>query len=782
MKYYRVMGRRRKRKLFGIKIKPETVQSITAVVLFMLGVLVVISFSGQGAFLRALNTYLVDRIGLGVLFLPFVFIASGLVMLRIDWAWSKPNVLLGTLLLMGGTMGITKAGAIGDSFFANLAELISPLGSYVVFGTMLLIGILIISQFSLHELIQMISEYLKRRAERAADQAATATNEKSAFFNEKELATGRGFYIPKLGFPFGKSSDKSTEAGFKVNDNTSTITADEAGTAVLGAAGNVIGSAAVAVTAGAAAGTSIIGATTGVTQAADTKSGTNAITPNSQDAVTLTSDTTTHNTVPIVWEYPPLTLLSNKGGGEADRGDVKSNAAIIEQTLDSFGIRGAKVVEVNYGPSVTQYGLEITRGTKLSKITGLSTDLALALAAPTGQIRIEAPIAGRSLVGIEVPNMSAQYVTLRQMLSSPTMKSMKSKLAVALGIGVSGKPIITDISRMPHMLIAGATGSGKSVAINTFLCSILFRASPSEVKLILVDPKRVELTGYNDIPHLLTPVIVEPSKVVSALKWATVEMENRYKKLAEVGVKNIDGYNELAGFAAMPAILIVIDEMADVMMFAPGDVEECVTRLAQMARAVGIHLVLATQRPSVDVITGLIKANIPSRIAFQVSSMSDSRVILDMPGAEKLLGKGDMLFIPPDQAKPSRIQGTFVSDAEARALVDFIKAQGAKPEYEEDITTKYPSNTLKGGSGSGGMGGEADDRDEYFDEAVKLISQHDKASSSLIQRRLSVGYARAARILDQLEQAGLVSQQDGSKPRDVNVEKIREYLSRASDA
>lgn len=754
------MGRRRKKKLFDVKIKPETVQSITAVVLFMLGVLVVISFSGQGAILQTLNAYLIQKIGLGVLFLPFVFIASGLVMLRIDWAWSKPNVLLGTLLLMAGTMGLVKAGAVGESFFANLATLISPMGSFVFFGTLLVVGVLIISQFSLHELIQMISGYMQRRAERAADKSAAT--ETPGLFNQDELSTGRGFQIPKLGFPFGKSSNKSGDAGFKVNDNAATIAADEAGTAVVAA-----GSSASSITGD---------------SKADPNQNPNQNTPTAQNPAaeaTLTSDTSTQNTIPIVWEYPPLTLLSNKGGGEADRGDVKSNAAIIEQTLDSFGIR-AKVVEVNYGPSVTQYGLEITRGTKLSKITGLATDLALALAAPTGQIRIEAPIAGRSLVGIEVPNMSAQYVTLRQMLSSPTMKSMKSKLAVALGIGVSGKPIITDISKMPHMLIAGATGSGKSVAINTFLCSILFRASPSEVKLILVDPKRVELTGYNDIPHLLTPVIVEPSKVVSALKWATVEMENRYKKLAEVGVKNIDGYNELAGFAAMPAILIVIDEMADVMMFAPGDVEECITRLAQMARAVGIHLVLATQRPSVDVITGLIKANIPSRVAFQVSSMSDSRVILDMPGAEKLLGKGDMLFIPPDQAKPSRIQGTFVSDAEAKALVDFIKDQGAKPEYEEDITTKYSSNTLKGGSGVGGGGESGEDRDGYFDEAVKLISQHDKASSSLIQRRLSVGYARAARILDQLEEAGLVSQQDGSKPRDVNMEKLREYLSGAA--
>jgi S-DNA-T family DNA segregation ATPase FtsK/SpoIIIE len=436
------------------------------------------------------------------------------------------------------------------------------------------------------------------------------------------------------------------------------------------------------------------------------------------------------------------------------------------------------VSEVNYGPSVTQYALEITRGTKLSKITTLATDLALALAAPTGQIRIEAPIAGRSLVGIEVPNHAAQYVTLRTMLSSEQMKKHKSKLAVALGIDVAGNPVIADIAKMPHVLIAGSTGSGKSVAVNTFLCSILFRASPAEVKFILVDPKRVELTGYNNIPHLLAPVIVEPNKVVSALKWATVEMDNRYKQLAEVGVKNIDAYNELAGFAAMPSIVIVIDELADIMLFAPAEVEESITRIAQMARAVGIHLVLATQRPSVDVLTGLIKANIPTRIAFNVSSMMDSRVIIDSPGAEKLLGRGDMLFVPPDQAKPTRVQGTYVSDAESHNLIDFIKAQGQAPDYQEEITNKYKGNTIKGGS----SGTNSEDRDDLFVEAVKLFSQYDKASSSLIQRRLSVGYARAARILDQMYEAGLVGPAEGSKPREVNTGKVREYLTSSAMA
>ncbi|MPM91505.1 DNA translocase SpoIIIE [bioreactor metagenome] len=352
------------------------------------------------------------------------------------------------------------------------------------------------------------------------------------------------------------------------------------------------------------------------------------------------------------------------------------------------------------------------------------------------------------------------------------MKKYPSKLAVALGIDVSGQPVVVDIADMPHVLIAGSTGSGKSVCVNSFLCSILFRATPEEVKFILVDPKRVELTGYNDIPHLLTPVIVEPNKVVSALKWACQLMDQRYKMLAEVGVRNIHDYNELSGLATMPNIVIVIDELADVMLFAPAEVEESVTRLAQMARAVGIHLVLATQRPSVDVLTGLIKANVPTRIAFNVASVTDSRVILDTPGAEKLLGRGDMLYQAPDKAKPVRVQGTFVSSQETKSLIDFIKAEGQKPQYEEEIVTKFQSTKVTGGS-AGEAGGDVDGK---FVEAVRLFARADKASSSLIQRRLSVGYARAARILDQMYEAGLVGPPDSSKPRDINTTKMNEFL------
>lgn len=471
-----------------------------------------------------------------------------------------------------------------------------------------------------------------------------------------------------------------------------------------------------------------------------------------------------------IWRYPSLDLLGDVETGKAERGDVRGNAATIEETLKSFGIT-AKVTEVNLGPAVTQYALEVALGTKLSKITALERDLALALSAPTGTIRIEAPIPGRNLVGIEMPNRSPEFVTLRKVLESEEMQSNKSKLAVALGLDVSGRPIIANIGKMPHVLIAGQTGSGKSVCINTFLASILFRAAPTEVKLILVDPKRVELTGYNNIPHLLTPVIVEPEKVVKALRWVMAEMDRRYKQFADAGARNIESYNEMSGFQALPYIVVVIDELADIMLFSPVEVEDAITRIAQMSRATGIHMVLATQRPSVDVITGLIKANVPSRIAFAVSSQIDSRVILDTQGAEKLLGKGDMLYLPPEQAKPMRIQGAFVNDKEINELVGFIKNQGIAPQYTEEVTTQAKAGTIH----IDGFDGEIDDN---YKKAVELVCQYDKASSSLLQRRLSVGYARAARIMDQLEATGVVSPSDGtSKPREVLIKDAEKFLA-----
>ncbi len=470
------------------------------------------------------------------------------------------------------------------------------------------------------------------------------------------------------------------------------------------------------------------------------------------------------------WEYPPLNILSDTTGQKADRGDVKRTASTIEKTLQSFSI-DARVTEVNLGPAVTQYALELSLGTKVSKITSLSNDLALATEAPTGQIRIEAPIPGRSLVGIEIPNKSLEIVPLRAMLASSVMQKNRSKLTVSLGLDVSGTPMVADLAKMPHALIAGTTGSGKSVALNSFIASLLFRASPNEVKMIMIDPKRVEMIIYNGIPHLLTPVIVEVDKILSSLKWALAEMDRRYKIFAERGVRNIDSYNEASGFQALPYIVILIDELADLMSYAPVEVEDSIARLAQMARATGIHLVVATQRPSVDVITGLIKANIPCRIAFNVSSMTDSRVILDTPGAEKLLGRGDMLYVPPDQAKPTRIQGTFIAEKDIKKIVDFLKEKNPVVNYTEEVT-QQPIVLKKGGASV-----SADGSDSFLDEAIRVICQYDKASASLLQRKLSIGYSRAARILDQLEEMGVVGHAEGSKPRDVLVKNADEFIA-----
>ncbi len=468
-----------------------------------------------------------------------------------------------------------------------------------------------------------------------------------------------------------------------------------------------------------------------------------------------------------MWEYPSIDLFDNTPGAKADRGDIRKNAQTIEQTLDSFGIT-ARVAEINDSPSVTQYALEVALGTKLAKIMSLSNDLAMALAAPGGMIRVEAPIPGRALVGIEVPNRSLEVVPIRRMLESEAMKNAKNKITVPLGLDVAGNPKVADIAKMPHVLIAGQTGSGKSVCVNSWITSILFRASPDEVRMIMVDPKRVELTPYNGIPHLLIPVIVEPEKVISALKWAVGEMERRYKTFTEVGAKNIEAYNNLSGFQSMPYIVIFIDELAEIMLFSPSEVEDNICRLAQMARAVGIHLVLATQRPSVNVITGLIKANIPTRMSFAVASVTDSRVILDSPGAEKLLGRGDMLYMPPELAKPVRVQGCYVSDKEINGLIDYLKVQKTT-EYDEQILNQPVNGGRSSAKNAPSNGASLEEKDPMFDDAVKLVQDLGKASSSLMQRRLKLGYARAARVLDQLEQAGIVGPANGAKPREILI-------------
>lgn len=466
------------------------------------------------------------------------------------------------------------------------------------------------------------------------------------------------------------------------------------------------------------------------------------------------------------WKFPPLSLLETTTS-KPDAGNIQGNADIIQKTLANFTVK-VSMGEVNVGPTVTQYTLKPDEGVKLNKITNLDRDLALALAAHP--VRIEAPIPGKSLVGVEIPNKASALVRLRAIMESEAFEKRRSNLAVVLGLDVSGHPQIADITKMPHLLIAGSTGSGKSVCINALLLSLLYQNTPSQLKLILVDPKRVELSPYNSIPHLLSPVIVEPEKTVSALKWAVVEMERRYKTLQDAGKRNIGEYNAARGKEGLSYIVIVIDELADLMAVASNEVEGLIVRLSQMARAVGIHLVLATQRPSVDVITGLIKANITTRIAFSVASQVDSRTILDQSGAEKLLGMGDMLFISADTPKPKRIQGAFVSEKEVKGITDFVKSQG-QPEYNEEILAQ-PSK------GSSDLGAPDD---EMFIDAADCVVRAGKASASLLQRRLRIGYARAARLLDLLEERGIIGPADGARPRDVLISDISEILDETDE-
>jgi len=695
----------KRKQAFKLKLPKETIYTLSSTGLILIGALVMVSLSRQSPFLELIFNFFSSLFGWGIFLLPFIFLSAGLMLTRLKWRITKPNVFVGSLVLLVSAISLTQAGTIGAQIWQSLVALIYSSGAFLVLAAGVFISFVIIFETSLEDILLN----LQKLQQKLKDIKINLQTKKQPLFKPDKP----GFTVKGLGAEEEAALDRAKAPPSKP----------------------------------------------GVPRSPKGKLTPAPIVsniPGSQQKM---------------WHYPPLSLLSDTSGGKADRGDVKQSADIIEKTLESFGIK-ARVAEVNYGPAVTQYAVDIAKGTKLSKITSLQNDLALALAAPQGQIRIEAPIPGRSLVGLEVPNKSLEIVLLKKMLSSKGLKEEKSKLAFALGLNVAGDSVIADIDKMPHVLIAGATGSGKSVCINSIITTILFRASPQEVKFILVDPKRVELTIYNDIPHLLTPVIIEPEKVVSALKWAISEMERRYKLFAEVGVRNIAGYNELSGFQALPYLMVIIDELADIILFAPSEVEDSITRLAQMARATGIHLIVATQRPSVDVLTGLIKANINCRISFNVNSMVDSRVIIDMPGAEKLLGRGDMLYIPPNQAKPSRIQGTFVSDTETKKIISFLKKSDVKVEYTEEVTSKYKAKR----SGVSGAP-EYEDTDELFNEATRVVIQYNRASASLLQRRLSIGYARAARILDQLEQAGVVGPGKGAKPRDILISNAEAFVA-----
>jgi len=458
------------------------------------------------------------------------------------------------------------------------------------------------------------------------------------------------------------------------------------------------------------------------------------------------------------YQLPPLTLFRAVEGpkGGFDHRGVQENARKLERTLESFGVQ-AKVLEISRGPTVTRYEIQPAVGVKVSRIVNLTDDIALALAAR--DIRIEAPVPGKPVVGIEVPNEEVSIVTVREVFESVEFRNDSAKLSFVLGRDISGKPIVGNLQKMPHLLVAGATGSGKSVCINGMIASILMRAKPHEVKLLMIDPKMVELSGYNGIPHLLAPVVTDPRKAAFALKRVIEEMESRYQSFADRGARDIERYNELIrkeGADPLPYIVVIVDELADLMMVAPGDVEDAICRIAQMARAAGIHLIVATQRPSVDVITGVIKANIPSRIAFSVSSMADSRTILDGGGAEKLLGRGDMLYLPVGASKPVRVQGAFVSEEEIEALVEYVKGQqNVVYTVDLNVMSEAAQNSVK------------QDLDSLFVDAVDLVVEAGQASVSMIQRRFRVGYSRAARIVDQMELEGLVGPFEGSKPREV---------------
>lgn len=704
-------GSSRKRGGFKLKLKKHTIYSIFGLGLFAAAAMLLLSFTKSGDSLVQLNAMLEQNLGwMGFLF-PFLLILFGFMIMRFKkFFLSAPHVAIGYTLFFFSLLSLTKSGSVGIALFTIIADILTNAGAGIFFILVVIVGVIVLFDTSFDEILHAFTAIF-----RLGDK----------FFPRKFFSL---FTRKDGGFTLNRSQPMQIKGGQKVD----------------------VSPAPVAVTK-----------------------------PDAAQQVKkeeLMSEKLVSNmlsgTGGGIWEYPPLSLLNEAPGTKAERGDINKTASVIEKTLQSFNVE-ARVAEVNLGPAVTQYALEIALGTKVSKITSLANDLALATEAPTGQIRIEAPIPGRNLVGIEIPNRSLEVVTLRTMLGSPIMQKSKSKLTVSLGLDVSGNPLVADIAKMPHTLVAGTTGSGKSVLINAFITSLLFRASPSEVKLILVDPKRVEFTSYNGIPHLLTPVIVEVEKILSALKWSMGEMDRRYKLFAERGVRNIEGYNELSGFQALPYIVIIIDELADLMMFAPVEVEDAIARLAQMARATGIHLVIATQRPSVNVITGLIKANIPCRIAFNVSSMIDSRVIIDGPGAEKLLGRGDMLYVPPESAKPTRIQGAFVSEKEVKKLVEYLKAKNVPVEYTEEIVNQPIGAGKKGAIG----GGSGDSKDPLFEDVVRLVCQFDTASASFLQRKMSIGYSRAARILDQLEEMGVVGHAEGSKPRDVLVRNADEFLA-----
>lgn len=707
------MGRKRKR--FGITISNNVTFTVLGITLIVAAITLLLSFfhfftgeENSGKILGAINIILTSYFG-GVAFgIPFLlFLLAGHCFKSKNFSLIHWHTSTGTFFFLLGSAGLFATGSFGTDLQNMIFTGFTPIAGRIILITLLVIGVVLFFDIEPQSIVIFIKNFIGQLFVVTSKKEKTVKTESDEFIKDSKSTPKDKFKHERTPISDEFVADKNKKP--KVESLVAPVTKKTL--------------------------------------------------PHPDDLV----PTPLSNSQKVMWVYPPLDLLADVQS-PADRGDTASNAAIIESTLKSFGLK-ARVAEVNPGPTVTQYALEVAVGTNISEIVKKSSNLALALASSTGTVRIEAPIPGRSLVGIEIPNRKPELVTIKRLLQTKAFSSNPDPLLVPLGLDVAGDTKAVSIAKLPHVLIAGTTGSGKSVAINAWITTILFRAKPSEVRLVLVDPKQVELTGYNGIPHLLTEVITDPSKVVNALRWAVAEMESRYKLLSQAGVRNIQGYNDLPNIEKKPYVIFVIDELADLMMVAKGDIESLIVRIAQKARAVGIHLVLSTQRPSVNVITGLMKANIPARLAFNVASGVDSKVILDTVGAENLVGKGDMFYNAPDTPRPKRIQGPFVSEKEVNDVVRFIKEKNPIVQYTEEVTETPKSDFVT----ADGEPMDDGNHDPLFGEALNLVRGQKTASASLFQRHLKVGYARAARILDELHAAGYVGPANASKPREVLV-------------
>jgi S-DNA-T family DNA segregation ATPase FtsK/SpoIIIE len=742
------------------RLNPEVTRSIVAVVLMVLGVVILVGLllPGRGALTDWIVNVIAPWFGSGRWLLPVLLIGVGIVIERARSpraGWGR--IVVGATIAYVGVLGIVSllestgyledrsGGRIGNAIAAPLASLFSDPGAFVILLAVVVVGIVIALDRPLRELVAPLG----RGARGVGAALATPAGDAAARASDAAPRRGRSAAAePAADNGNGRRNGKATREAVPRPEIPPPLPGPAQVSSVF-AGGGLAATAAVAPAAAEPPETAVREAATPAPSPGP-----------AADPADLDLDLAEATRERREYRLPPITLLEDVAARAAGQGmDHERNAAIITGKLASFNIP-SRVVKWNAGPVVTQYEVEPDPSVKVSRIEGLADDLAMALAART--IRIEAPIPGKSVVGIEIPNMDFNVVAIRRILEDPEVAAIGSRIAFALGRDVAGHARAADLAKMPHLLIAGATGSGKSVMVNALIASLLMRATPDEVRLILVDPKRVELADYNGIPHLLVPVVTEADRARAALKWAVGEMENRYRRFAGAAARNVTAFNETRADPAdrMPYIVIIVDELADLMMRDGKSVEDPIVRLAQKARATGIHLVLATQRPSVNVVTGLIKANFPSRIAFAMASQIDSRTILDAPGAEDLIGRGDMLFQPSDLPRPIRLQGVFVSDKEIRAVTSHWRAE-AEPHYDLSIVEDDEEST-------GSVDDLADEEaDRLLPDAVAVIQEYDRASASLLQRRLKIGYARAARIIDQLEARGYIGAFDGSNARQV---------------